>query len=284
MRALVSIPRSPTRTMSVRPKRARSLSTWVSTVAGSAVLPGNASTATGQPRASVSRPNSIWGRSGRWSRLWPWRASGQWLPSTYVLVRSYSTRLPSPRWRPARARSTRSWRVMSQSIAPYSSFSSAPSMPRQPARVVWPSEAAVASLEAGESRRATMRAVARSRRRDGRRSRRAGSPRERTNPRTAATWPWGRLRRIRSASPTGRKRSPRRKARMSSISGSGRWDRLARVCFLTLPSSRYELRSSVLVYSRPPWRLTTLTTCMAVVFAFAMPTVCTSGVICQATY
>ena len=70
MRADVSIPRSPTRTSSVRPKRVRSFSTWASTVAGSAVLPGNASTATGSP-ASVSRPNSICGRSGRWSREWP---------------------------------------------------------------------------------------------------------------------------------------------------------------------------------------------------------------------
>ncbi len=41
------------------------------------------STATGQSSASVSRPNSIWGRSARWSREWPWRASGQWPPSTY---------------------------------------------------------------------------------------------------------------------------------------------------------------------------------------------------------
>ena len=142
----------------------------------------------------------------------------------------------------------------------------------------------MASLDAGAIRRAATRAIARSRLRDGRRSRMPGSPRERVIPSTAATWPWGRLRRMESASPAVRKRSPASQDRMSSISGSGRWDRLARVCFLTLPSSRYELRSSVLVYSRPPWRLTTLTTCMAGVFGVTMPEACTSEPECQVYY
>ena len=142
----------------------------------------------------------------------------------------------------------------------------------------------MASLDAGAIRRPATSAVARSRIRDGRRSRMPGNPSERSIPRTAATWPWGRLRRMESASPAARKRSPASQARMSSTSGSGRWDRLARVCFLTLPSSRYELRSSVLVYSRPLWRLTTLTTCIAGVFAFTMPQACTSEPECQAIY
>ena len=45
------------------------LPSWVSSVAGSAVFPLKASTATGRPSASVSRPNTTWGRSARWSRL-----------------------------------------------------------------------------------------------------------------------------------------------------------------------------------------------------------------------
>ena len=60
MRALVSMPRSPTSTTSARPKRSRSFSTVAGTVAGSAVSPGTTSTATGRPSASVTRPYSIW--------------------------------------------------------------------------------------------------------------------------------------------------------------------------------------------------------------------------------
>ena len=59
MRASVNIPRSPTNTTFENPKRRRSLSICAPTVAGSAVLPWNTSTATGRPSASHNSPNSI---------------------------------------------------------------------------------------------------------------------------------------------------------------------------------------------------------------------------------
>ena len=59
MRALVIMPRSPTSTISERPNRWRSLSTWVATVLGSEVLPAKTSTATGHPAALVRSPNTI---------------------------------------------------------------------------------------------------------------------------------------------------------------------------------------------------------------------------------
>jgi transposase len=54
---------------------------WAATVAGSAVLPSNTSTATGKPSAAHSRPITSCGRSPRLSRLSPWLASGQQRPS-----------------------------------------------------------------------------------------------------------------------------------------------------------------------------------------------------------
>jgi hypothetical protein len=76
MRALVSMPRSPTSINRCRPKRSRSLRTCAATVLGSAVLPGNTSTAMGHPSALVSKPQTI-GLPLRSSREWPKRASGQ---------------------------------------------------------------------------------------------------------------------------------------------------------------------------------------------------------------
>ncbi len=60
MRAVVIMPRSPTSATCPTPKRRRILSTREATVVGSAVLPGNTSTATGQPSAAQSRPQVIW--------------------------------------------------------------------------------------------------------------------------------------------------------------------------------------------------------------------------------
>jgi hypothetical protein len=56
MRALVIMPRSPTSTTRDRPKRCLSLSIWVASVIGSAVLPSNTSTATGPPSAAHNKP------------------------------------------------------------------------------------------------------------------------------------------------------------------------------------------------------------------------------------
>ena len=69
MRAEVSMPRSPTRTRRARPKRSRSLSTWVATVFGSLVLPSKTSTAMGQPSGEHSSPKTIWSLSFLPSRL-----------------------------------------------------------------------------------------------------------------------------------------------------------------------------------------------------------------------
>ncbi len=56
MRAWVIIPRSPTSTTRVSPKRWRSLSIWVATVVGSPVFPLNTSTATVHPSGSLNSP------------------------------------------------------------------------------------------------------------------------------------------------------------------------------------------------------------------------------------
>jgi hypothetical protein len=69
------------------------------------------------------------------------------------------------------------------------------------------------------------------------------SPRARIWPRTAATCPCGRERTIVRASPAGMKASPASARRTSSIIGSGKWDRFARVWCLTLLPSRYVQRS-----------------------------------------
>jgi hypothetical protein len=69
MRALVSTPRSPTITTRCSLKRCFNLSICADSVTGSAVLPSNTSTATGQPSAVHIRPMTICGRSPRWSRL-----------------------------------------------------------------------------------------------------------------------------------------------------------------------------------------------------------------------
>ena len=59
MRAAVSIPRSPTRTTRESENRWRTAATCEPTVLGSAALPGNTSTDTGQPSLSHNRPKVI---------------------------------------------------------------------------------------------------------------------------------------------------------------------------------------------------------------------------------
>jgi hypothetical protein len=56
IRALVNIPRSPTSTTRSSAKRCFNLTIWAASVAGSAVLPSNTSTATGKPSRVQSRP------------------------------------------------------------------------------------------------------------------------------------------------------------------------------------------------------------------------------------
>src|SRR5580693_429888 len=69
LRRGVVTPRSPTITTRCSLKRCFSLSICAASVTGSAVLPSNTSTATGQPSAAHIRPMTICGRSQRWSRL-----------------------------------------------------------------------------------------------------------------------------------------------------------------------------------------------------------------------
>ena len=97
---------------------------------------------------------------------------------------------------------------------------------------------AVASLEAGETRRLAIKAVTRGMRRLS-----VGLPRSRSRPiarivaSTAAAWPWGSERRMRipsSATAT----PPLSRVRNPSTRVLGQFDRLARVRFLTRPLSR----------------------------------------------
>ena len=71
------MPRSPTNTARFSPKRSRSLPTCAAAVEGSDAFPGNASTATGRPSASHSRPNSICGSPVLPSREYPFFTSEQ---------------------------------------------------------------------------------------------------------------------------------------------------------------------------------------------------------------
>ena len=88
MRAVVSMPRSPATATRAMPNRDRSFATCADTVAGSPVLPGNTSTATGQPSREHSRPKVICILSFRPLRLCPNAASGQHRPSSQVEVTS----------------------------------------------------------------------------------------------------------------------------------------------------------------------------------------------------
>ena len=88
MRALVSMPRSPTQAIAELPKRSLSFVTCAPSVAGSAVLPLNTSTAIGQPAALQIRPKTICGSSRLPSREWPRAASGQQRRVIHVEVRS----------------------------------------------------------------------------------------------------------------------------------------------------------------------------------------------------
>ncbi|VBA60846.1 hypothetical protein LAUMK191_05691 [Mycobacterium attenuatum] len=62
MRAEVIMPRSPTITMLVSPKRSLIVVTAARNAVGSAVLPVNTRIATGRPAGSVSNPYSICGQ------------------------------------------------------------------------------------------------------------------------------------------------------------------------------------------------------------------------------
>jgi len=71
----------------------------------------------------------------------------------------------------------------------------------------------------------------------------SSSPRRRSVPTTAATWPWGRLRVTSKASTSARSAgpstaSPFSTARSASTFSAGQCERLARVRFFTLPPSR----------------------------------------------
>jgi hypothetical protein len=96
-----------------------------------------------------------------------------------------------------------------------------------------------ASLEVGSITWATTIATARSRQRDGAGLISSSTPRARSVPTTAATWPWGRLRLISNAPSSvaagGRPLSTRDSA--STLSG-GQRVRLANVRLRTLPPSR----------------------------------------------
>ena len=151
-----------------RPKRSRSFTSWASSVAGSAVLPAEglhrhrAAVGVGQqaehdlgPVGPVVPAVAV-GRERAAAALDP--GGGDVEQHQRRRARGGGARAPARP--PAGARS-------SQSSAPYSSSSVAPSTPSSAASVVAPRPRAVASLDAGARMRATMSATARSRIRDG---------------------------------------------------------------------------------------------------------------------
>src|SRR5664280_988960 len=156
IRALVIIPRSPTSTRSVNPKRSRtSVARWANAV-GSAVLPATTRTATGRPTGSVSSPYSICGSPFLPSREYPRAANGQCEPVIFELDRSNSASRSgltgALRCRSANAASMASWRSRSQSIAAYASSVLTSVRPRSAARVVSVHQRVVASFEPGRQR------------------------------------------------------------------------------------------------------------------------------------
>src|SRR5439155_20993678 len=84
----LTMPRSPTHTPSVLPKRVLSVSTGAGTVSGSDVLPSNTCTAKGSPVPVVTKPITIWVFLALLSRLFP-KAGREWnAPSKYEEVTS----------------------------------------------------------------------------------------------------------------------------------------------------------------------------------------------------
>src|SRR5664280_1625883 len=194
IRALVIIPRSPTSTRSVNPKRSRtSVARWANAV-GSAVLPATTRTATGRPTGSVSSPYSICGSPFLPSREYPRAANGQCEPVIQELDRSNSASRSgltgALRCRSANAASMASWHSRSQSIAAYASSVLTSVRPRSAARVVSVHQRVVASFEPGRQTRATINATATSRCRPTGPSR-FGRPSRWAWASTAATWPCG---------------------------------------------------------------------------------------------
>src|SRR5450759_3268049 len=156
IRALVIIPRSPTSTRSVNPKRSRtSVARWANAV-GSAVLPATTRTATGRPTGSVSSPYSICGSPFLPSREYPRAANGQCEPVIQELDRSNSASRSgltgALRCRSANAASMASWHSRSQSIAAYASSVLTSVRPRSADRVVSVHQRVVASFEPGRQR------------------------------------------------------------------------------------------------------------------------------------
>ncbi len=247
----VSIPRSPTRTTSVRPKRIRSLSTWASTVAGSAVLPGKASTATGQPRRIGEQAELDLGPVGP-------VVAGVAVAGERAVAALDVHRREVVQDEAARAEVAGRERALDPCLAGEEPV-------HRPVQLVLVGALHPARRAPGCSARAAPPWRAWTRARPGGRrpapSRGPGcataggrgapaGPSERSIPRTAATWPWGRLRTIRSADSAGTRRSPRSERSMASTTGSGRAVSDASVRCLTDDPSRYDWRS------RPPDRPT----------------------------
>lgn len=243
MRAEVSMPRSPTQAICSMPKRSFSLATWAATVAGSAVLPLNTSTAIGQPSAVQIRPNTICGSSRLPSRECPRAASSQQRPVSQVEVRSYSTSVePTRCWR-ARRRSMAGCASCSQSSERYrSSTLHWPTLRVRPSDELAVSSCSarcVASLEAGSSTRATSMACSSGCSSCGAEPNHSEEPEPRAAPSTAATCPCGSARSMLSTDAADSTATPPLSStRKCSTSWGSQCDRLASVRLTTLPFSR----------------------------------------------
>ena len=131
-----------------------------------------------------------------------------------------------------------SWRASSQSMAAYRSSSLASITPNSYARVPVCQRRVVASLVSGPTIRDPTMNSARSRSGQDLEAISGAKPSERMAKDTAGTWPWAREVVISKLAQADTKVSPCKERRMMSMTLSGRWDRLPRVSFLTLPPSR----------------------------------------------
>ncbi len=240
-RAEVSMPRSPTITTRLRPKRWRTLSSCGPSVVGSPVLPSKTSTATGQPsRHRKTEPKTICNLSllavARVPQLGQWATPALEISRGSVIAKS--TRLPSWRCRLASRCSMPLCRKKSQSMAPWGiALRPPPPGPRGNSStkgaqrsLLAPSPRAVASLEAG-SRRCGRRSWARPGRARASAADRdrprvptgAGSPTPRPHCRRAAA-----LRHLQARAPS-RRRCCRRAAGCANRRWHGRRERLERL-------------------------------------------------------
>ena len=238
------MPRSPTQAMRSMPKRSLSLATCAATVAGSAVLPVNTSTAIGQPSRGADQAEddlrvvalAVARMTARGQLAAAPRQPGRGQVVQHqggahqVLARQGAARWPAapraaspapgtarrPRIGPRPARGpARRWRCRRAACGAWPAWRPA----RARAPPAWPA-AAAATPRAPEPNH-------------------VAAPEPRAAPSTAATWPWGKRALDGETGVAGLTATPPLSStRKCSTSCASQCDRLARVRLTTLPSSR----------------------------------------------